>query len=151
VSNRKLPADAFEAYFALGPNRSYAAVAEKFGVSRKAVGNAATRERWNERIAERERKAQERMDAKAVDELVAMRERHLKIAGALQRKGLEALNALPMQTSLQAMKAILAGLAEERLARGEASDRTTVNVEAVIKREYERWLTSEPTENLEQK
>ena len=35
--HRKLPPDAFEFYFALGLARSYEAVAEKFGVSKRTV------------------------------------------------------------------------------------------------------------------
>ena len=39
--SRKIPTDAFAYYLALGPGRSYAQVAEHFGVSKTAVANAA--------------------------------------------------------------------------------------------------------------
>lgn len=145
--NQKLPGDAFEFYFALGTSRTFTAVAEKFSVSTKTVSRAALREKWNERIADRERKAQERMDIRAVDELVAMRERHLKIATLLQRKGLERLQSTPVESSQQAIRSIAIGLAEERMARGEPTERTAVDFEAIIKREYERWLVPDKSDS----
>ncbi len=54
---KKIPPEAFEYYFALGPGRSYRTVAEHFGVSKTAVANAAEREGWQGRIVKREQKA----------------------------------------------------------------------------------------------
>lgn len=56
---KRIPSDAFEAYFALGANRSYQALADKYGVTKKAITLMAKRERWQHRIAELESKARE--------------------------------------------------------------------------------------------
>jgi hypothetical protein len=50
--NRKIPPEAFQFYVGLGPSRSYEAVAEEFGCSRRGVADCAKRERWQERLAE---------------------------------------------------------------------------------------------------
>ena len=46
----KIPPDAFDYYFGLGTGRSYQAVADRYGVTKRAVTNYATRERWRERL-----------------------------------------------------------------------------------------------------
>jgi hypothetical protein len=38
------------------------------------------------------------------------------------------------------VQALVKAIEQERLARGEPTERTAVSVEDVIKREYERWL-----------
>jgi len=43
---RKIPADAFDYYASLGPDRSYRAVAERYGVSKRAVTKHAAAEGW---------------------------------------------------------------------------------------------------------
>ena len=48
---RKIPPDAFDFYFSLGPPRSYQAVANKYGVTKRAVTNLAGREDWQRRLA----------------------------------------------------------------------------------------------------
>lgn len=45
----KLPADAFDFYFALGTKRSYQAVADRYGVSKRTVAARAARENWTDR------------------------------------------------------------------------------------------------------
>lgn len=140
MANRKLPSDAFEIYFALGDRRSLAAVAEKLGVSKRTVSRRASEEKWSERIVEIEKKARVHVEEHAVESLAAMRTRHIKILEAMQRKALETLRQVPMQSAYQAVRTLVATIEQERLARGEPIDAATINVEAVIKREYERWL-----------
>lgn len=72
--NRKIPQDAFGFYFSLGVSRSYGAVAEKYGVSKRAVALLASREQWQPRIAELERKARQRTDELAVESRERTRE-----------------------------------------------------------------------------
>ena len=43
---RKIPPEAFDHYFSLGPERSYEAVARKYGVTKRAVTKLAKRESW---------------------------------------------------------------------------------------------------------
>ena len=115
--NRKLPVDSFEFYFSLGVKRSYQAVAEKYGVAKKTVAAAATREKWQERIVERERKSLAQMEQKAVETLAAMRDRHLRMLEAMQRKALETLKAMPMQTAYQAVRTLIATIEQEHELR----------------------------------
>ena len=49
---KKIPTDAFDYYFSLGPSRSYQAVAEKYGASKRAVVGVAKRENWQKRLLE---------------------------------------------------------------------------------------------------
>ena len=46
MAHRKIPQDAFTFYVSLGPGRSYQKVAEKYGVTKRAVVNVGTREKW---------------------------------------------------------------------------------------------------------
>src|SRR5262249_1159546 len=101
---RKIPSDAFTFYASLGASRSYNAVAEKYGVTKRAVTKLAARERWSERLGQLETEAKDRSDKKIVDELEAMHERHLTIAKTLQFKGLEALRTLEFKTAGEATR-----------------------------------------------
>ncbi len=40
----KIPANAFDLYFSLGPSRSHQKIAQRFGVSKKAVTKRAIRD-----------------------------------------------------------------------------------------------------------
>ena len=139
---RKIPPDAFSYYYGLGPERSYQAVADHFAASKQAVVKVAKRERWQARLLEIERKAQEGTDQRAVDSLEAMNERHLKTLQVIQRKALETLRTRPLSTAMEAVRALDMSIVKERLVRGEPSDRTAIAVEDVIRREYDRWLVT---------
>ena len=84
MPQRKIPQDALLYYVALGPSRSYEQVAKEYGVSKRAVVDHAVRENWQDRVAELERRARENIDAKAVDTLEEMSERHLKLIKLMQ-------------------------------------------------------------------
>lgn len=148
MPKKKLPFDAFDYYFSLGPDRSYKSVAKKFGVSKTAVANLAEKENWQQRIFECERKAREAIDRKTVETLEQMADRHLKICKLIQRKALEALQSLPLSEGMQAVKALDLSIRQERLVRGEPTDRTA-SVEEVIRKEYDRWLTADESEKEE--
>ncbi len=137
----KLPQDAFEVYMGLGPDRSYQTVADHFGVTKRAVTNRATKERWQQRAAEIEAKARQGAEQRLVETLEDMNTRHLKSLRIVQARALEALRAMPLQSAMEAVRALDVGIRQERLIRGEPSERTAVQVEELIRREYSRWMT----------
>jgi predicted DNA-binding protein YlxM (UPF0122 family) len=140
----KIPADAFDLYYALGPARSYQAVAEKYRVSKKAVVNRAKREGWQKRLLAIEEKARATSDEKKRESVEAMNERQLQQARFLQAKAINALKDMPVDSVLAAVRALEVGARQERLIYGEPSERTSLSVEDVIKREYERWMVTPP-------
>ena len=139
----RIPPDALEYYLALGPDRSYQKVADHFGVSKRAVTKLAARERWQEKVVELERKARESAEKKALESREGMNLRHLKSLKIVQGKALEALRSMPLTTAMEAVRALDMAIRQERLIRGEPSDRTAISVEEVIRREYERWMLPE--------
>ena len=147
---RKLPPDAFDFYYSLGPGRSYAAVGQKYGASKRAVTRLAVQEGWQQRIVEVERRARERTDTKVVESIEAMQTRHIKTLQAVLGKALEALRSLPLASGMEAVRAIEMVIRQERLARGEATERTALNVEEIIKREYEQIMVTEDEEQPEE-
>jgi hypothetical protein len=144
MSTRKLPGDAFEYYFGLGPGRSYRAVADHYGCSKTTVGNTATRENWAVRIGERERKAREVTEQKAVETLADVNDRHLRMFRTIEAKALEALRAMSLERAIEAVRSLDVAIKGERLILGEPTDRTVTDIGAVIRREHERWLIREP-------
>jgi hypothetical protein len=139
----RIPPEAFQFYLGLGPDRSYQRVADQFGVSKRAVTKLAMRERWQERVEDLERKAREGAEQKALESLEAMNLRHLKSLKVVQGKALEALRSMPLATAMEAVRALDLSIRQERLIRGEPSDRTAISVEEVVQREYERWMAPE--------
>ncbi len=140
MARRKLPPDALSYYVSLGTGRSYAQVADHFGVTKRAVVNLATREHWQTQVEEMERKAREKSNAKAGESLDEMNERHLKIARAVQSKALEALMRYPLETALQAVRSLESSVRQERAIKGEPGGESGASVESIIRREYERWM-----------
>lgn len=143
----RIPPDALEYYVSLGPERSYQKVADRYGVSKRAVTKHAVRARWQEKVLELERKAHESVAKKALESLEAMNLRHMKSLKVIQGKALEALRAMPLATAMEAVRAIDIAIRQERLIRGEPSDRTAISVEEVIRREYERWVVPEEVDD----
>jgi len=136
----KLPQDAFAYYASLGPNRSYAAVANYFQVDKTTVVRHAKRDRWQAQIVDAEKKAQTRTQEKLVTTLDEMNDRHLKVLRAVLGKALEALRATPLRSASEAVRAIDMCVKHERVILGEPGERTAINIEEVIRREYDRWL-----------
>ena len=141
----KIPADAFHYYISLGVGRSYQAVADKYGVSKRAVTRRAVQENWQARAAELEAKARRNADQRAVETLKEANNRHLKLLRLVQTRAIEALKAMPLSTAMEAVRALDLTIRQERVLLGEPSDRTAVSVEDVIRREYERWMVPEDT------
>ena len=140
MSRVKLPGEAFEYYVGLGPDRSYQAVADHYGSSKRAVTDLAKRGRWQERLQKIEQEARQRSEERLVESLEQMNARHLKTLQVIQRKALETLKSMQLGTAMEAVRALDICINKERLIRGEPSDRTELSVEHAIRREYERWL-----------
>ena len=139
MTNR-IPADAFEYYVSLGPDRSYVSVAEHYGVSKRAIVKRASVEHWAQRLEKVEAIAREKSDVKLGDALADMRDRHLKTLQVMNMRALEALKNYSLTSGMEAMRAAEMAIKLERLIHGEPTDRNALSVEDVIKREYERWL-----------
>lgn len=102
----KLPPDAFEYYVGLGTRRSYRQVAEHFGVSKRAVTHRATNEDWQKRLRGIEQAARRQVEEELTESLREMYSRHLKLLSVIQGKALETLQAIPMTSSWDAIKAL---------------------------------------------
>jgi recombinational DNA repair ATPase RecF len=139
--NKRLPAEAFAYYLSLGADRGYAAVAKHFGVSKRTVTTAASRERWQERVAQAEAKVRDEAQQQYVDAVRQMNEQHLKVLQFVMSRGVEGLKKAPVSSFADALRAVNLAIEKERLIRGEPTDRTE-NVEALVKRETERFLTT---------
>lgn len=150
MSQGKLPADAFEYYVALGPDRSYQAVGDHYGITKRAVTDRASRDRWQERLQRIEDEARQRSDERIVESLEQMNERHLKTLQVIQRKALETLRSMGLNSAMEAVRALDICIQKERLIRGEPSDRTAFTVEHAIRQEYQRWLLVNDVEQDEQ-
>ncbi len=138
---KKIPPEAFDFYFSLGPSRSYQAVAEKYAVTKRAVTNLAKREGWQRRLAEIEAKAREEADKKKAQTLEAIHERQLQSLRLVQRRSIERLRETPIETAAEAARALTQSIKQENVILGEPGDRTALSIEDTIRREYERWMT----------
>ncbi len=132
---RRLPSDAFEYYFSLGVGRSYTRVSQQYATSKKAVAARAAKERWQERIADRERQARENADKRAVETLDQMNERHLKVLQALQRKALDALRTAPTSAAAPLMRALTVVMESERTLRKGPDGQVTISTIARLMEE----------------
>jgi len=141
----KIPPDAFEYYVSLGLQRSHQAVADRYGASKRAVTKRAAREKWAERLVKIERTARERIDNRMTETLEAVNARHLLTLRTIQAKALQALQVMPLDSGMDAVRALDTAIRQERVILGEPGERSAVSVEDIIKREYERWMT--PTDH----
>jgi len=137
---KKLPDEAFAFYLSLGLGRSHQAVADHFGVDKKTVTNRAVKEGWKQKIEEAEREQRKIQEKKAAESLEAMNERHLKVFSYVQAKGIEALKTMPLDSAIDAVRALAIAIEKERLIRGEPSERTAMEVEKTIREEHLKWL-----------
>ena len=53
---------------------------------------------------------------------------------------------MPLDTAMEAVRALDISIKQERVIRGEPADRTAVSVEDAIRTEYQRWLVSDEAE-----
>ena len=137
---KKLPDDSFAFYLALGLNRSYQAVADHYGVDKKTVTNRAVKESWKEKLADHEREQRKAQEKKAAESLEAMNDRHLKVLSFVQAKSIEALKTMPIESAIDAVRALAIAIEKERLIRGEPTERSAIDIEKKIREEHDRWL-----------
>ncbi|HKX45969.1 MAG TPA: hypothetical protein VJP77_04655 [Planctomycetota bacterium] len=135
----RVPAHAFDDYVALGPDRSYRELARRYSCSKTAISKKAMAEDWQGKLAELESKARVKFEEKAVDQLEAVRERHLKEARFLQSRALQALRDLPPEKGIRAAAALGVAWRHELLLLGEPTERQA-NVEELIRRETRELL-----------
>ena len=137
---RKLPLNAYSFYLSLGQARSYEAVARQYQVSKRAVTNLAVKDGWQKKVAAADEQARAKAAEKAQETIEEMNERHLKTAQLIQKVALESLRQTTLSDAMDAVRALCMAVRDERLIRGEPTDRSAVNVEEIIRREYERWM-----------
>lgn len=144
--SRKIPDDAFERYVALGTNRSYQALAQVLGVTKRAVTKCAAREKWSERLSRIEQNVRERSDLRLTETMEQMRDRHRATLKAMHARALSGLVQYPLTNGMDAMRAAEMAIKLERLVVGENPENGAREVEAIIRREHERWLVEEEPE-----
>lgn len=140
---KKLPDDAYAVYLGLGSRRSHQAVADHFGVDKKTVTNRAVKENWRQRIEDHERVERQRLERKATETVEAMNDRHLRVISFIQTKGIEALKSMPLDSAIDAVRAITIAIEKERVIRGEPAQRSAIDIERRIREEHERWEAPE--------
>ena len=140
--NKKIGSDAFAFYASLGTDRSYEAVAQKYGVTKRAVTDLAGKENWQKRLSKIEREAQEKTDRRVAETLEQMNDRHLKVLKFIQNRSIEALKTMPLESAMEAVRAYTLSLDKERVIRGEPSERSALSVEDIRQR-FERWTREE--------
>ena len=103
---RRVPQDAFDYYVSLGAERSYQAVADHYGVTKRAITKVAAREGWAKRLEKIEREARESSDRKLAETIEETRSRHLRTLRAMNARAISALQQYetcpPFDSSLEA-------------------------------------------------
>lgn len=138
--NQRLPQDAIAYYLNLGNARSYQAVADHFGVSKRTVTATAAREKWQAQLEAAQSKSREQAGQRFADTLQQANERHVKLGRFLQSQGIEAVKNAGALSSADGIRAIKAGVEIELRGLGEKTDSSGQDIEIIIRREYQRWL-----------
>lgn len=141
----KLSEGAFEYYVGLGSARSYQAVAAKYGVTKRAVVKHAGREKWAERLEKVLEEARAESDRRLATDLAEMHERHKKMLRAVASRAVSAIKEHPLSSGMEGVRAAELVIKLERLLAGESSERSTLSVEEVTRRELDRWLVPAET------
>ncbi len=136
----KIPGDAFDFYMGLGPTRSYQAVGDRYGVSKRAVVKHAAKEKWAERLAEIQKDARAEGDKKIAAELGDMHERHIKMLKAMAARALMGIKEFPLTSGMEAIRTAELVIKLERIIHGEPTDRGEMSIEEITKREIQTLL-----------
>lgn len=113
MSNR-IPHDAFQRYIDMGASRSYQALADALGVSKRAVTKRAKRDGWRKRLLDLQTEARLGGEDRVVADLRAMNRRHLELAHAMQRHGVALLLGGDAGSRVEALRSIRHGVDLER-------------------------------------
>ena len=143
----KVPENAFETYVAMGPDRSYQALADKLGVDKRSIVRAASKEKWAERLAKIQEQARAAMDKKLVVELQEVREQQLREVRYLRSEALKAMKGFTPEKAVKIAAALAIGWKHELLLLGEPTDRQASTVEEVTKRELDSLMLRDDEED----
>lgn len=142
----QVPPDAFARFVALGPGRTYAALAAQIGCTTRAIEKHASRDQWQARLEVFEERSRLHVEQVLAETLEQMNVRHVGALHKIQEKALKALAELPISTAAEAVRALAETIKLERLVRGEATDRVAVDVAEMLRRHHARWL-SDPADD----
>jgi hypothetical protein len=148
---RKIPPEAFELWVNLGPKRTYRQVAQHYGVTHHGVRKRATEDGWQKRLAEIEKKADEKRDEHLAETKEQMDDRHLKMCRMVMAKAMKTLmgKEIPDLSDYEASRALDAAIKQERLIRGEPTERQDVEVSGELDLEGRlRKMTQESRSEL---
>ena len=147
---RKLdPQAAFTYWAALGPTRSYAAVAREFGVQDSTVLRLARRMKWDARLAAIEAPARAENEEQLRVAVREMNERHCETARALVTKGVEALVYLEPTSVAEALRLCEVGAKMERAGMGEPESRKTLTIETILRERFEALIVHDDARTVE--
>jgi hypothetical protein len=138
--SKRIPELAFEYYAGLGPGRSYDAVAIHFNASKRGIAKLAQREDWQGRLERAEHEARERSQAKVIESLEEMNDRHLKMAMIVQQRAIEALRSAAMEDPVKAAQALVRAIQLERMLRGNAGEQEEADVMDIVREEGRKLL-----------
>ena len=99
-----------------------------------------------DRLRELEAESRKRSEAKAINDMEAVRERQLRAARYVQTRALEAMKALPAERAAKLASALSIGWKHELLLLGEPTERAA-SVEDVTRREVRDLLVGRDEED----
>lgn len=146
-SNRVPRDDAFAVYVSLGVDRSHAAIAEQYGVSKRAITKIASLDNWAERLRAIEEAARKRTEEQLVETMAQTRERHLRTIKAICSRALASLRDLRFHSAMECVRAIEITM---KLERSILADPDAPTSEAIAERHRrdEDSLLSEPEDAI---
>lgn len=136
----KIPENAFEAYVALGTERSYQALAEKYAVDKRSITRLAAKERWVERLAKIQEEARAATDKKLVADLQAVREQQLREVRYLRAEAIKGMKNLSPEKAVRFASALNIAWKHELFLLGEPTERQATTIEEVTAREIQTLL-----------
>ena len=143
----KIPENAFETYVAMGTERSYQALADKFGVDKRSISRLAAKERWVERLGKIQEEARAATDRKLVADLQAVREQQLREVRYFRSETIKAIKGLTPEKAVRFASALNIAWKHELFLLGEPTDRQATTVEEITKREIQTLLLRDGEED----
>ena len=143
----KLPANAFETYVSMGPDRSYQALAKKLGVDKRSVVRLAAKEGWAARLARIQEESRAATDKRLVETLQAVREQQLREVRFVRAEILKLVKGVTPDKAVKMAGALNICWKHELFLLGEPSERTEVSLEEITKRELETLLLRDDEED----
>ena len=114
--------EAFEYYYGMGAERSYDAVATKFGISKSTIFNWAKAHDWQERIEQRDIENARKLAKKTDDSIVNSKARYRKLIKVLIAKAVGKINR--DELAAMSIKDIKMLINTDMLLMGEATERS---------------------------